>query len=596
METVFLTYANSPSDPLANLRKEEEEVYSLLSRRSARQDFALHKDGNATLPKVAEYLVRFRESLSVFCFSGHAERDALLLEDQTANALGIAELLGQCPRLRLVLLNGCSTKGQVAKLLALPNHPVVMATSAPVSDPTATQFAISFFQAFSEQSATIGEAFAIGLAAAKAVAEHPLPLFAERGIGLLSNSATSKEPLWGLYTPEGYETRLNGKLHQSYWGTQSRTVTPNQFLIKGLLKSLALYDPEVNKVQKAKQQSMMIPGMKNNANERVQKNVILRCLPFPISVHLQKLLAKKRASMAGHDFYDEFGIKRLKQLLHTYNTVIELPAFVMLAQLWDALSEKKPVAIDEIQRQVIQDYLQAPDNQRIKNIYAPLMKSIADILQTNKIPFFVKELAAIRWEKDTELHNACMTLELKKERITNNYPFTEEELAAECVEAEEKLTAVLGSLSFLAGYSLVSVRNIDVLHNRQIRTPNYLHRLVRLVQHFSEDPTEEIELLEEFLDNASVLMMRKEVEDPQARFLNLTPFVIDENAYVEKAEDHKLFYFLRHEVQRDAYFFKHIYKPEDHPMAIEAETRLEPLMHQFRVFWQLLNDSMVEAS
>ncbi len=596
METVFLTYANSSSDPLARLRKEEEEVYRLLSRRSAQQDFSLHKDGNATLPKVAEYLVNFRETLSVFCFSGHAGKDALLLEDQTANGLGIAELLGQCPRLRLVLLNGCSTKGQVAKLLELPNHPVVIATSAEVEDVAATQFAISFFQAFSEQFATIQEAFATGLAAAQATAEQPLAVDSKRGIVLSFEENEQEDPLWGLYTPVGYEAKLDDKLGRSTAGTLPRTSKPNQFLIKGLLESLAPYDQEVNKVQKAKQQSVMIPGMKNNANERVQKNVILRCLPFPISVHLQKLLAKKRASMAGHDFYDEFGIKRLKQLLHTYNTVIELPAFVMLAQLWDALSEKKPVAIDEIQRQVIQDYLKASDNQRIKNIYAPLMKSIADILQTNKIPFFVKELATIQWGKDTELYNACMTLELKKERITHNYPFTEAELATECVEAEEKLTAVLGSLSFLAGYSLVSVRNIDVLHNRQIRTPNYLHRLVRLVQHFSEDPTEEIELLEEFLDNASVLMMRKEEEDAQARFLNLTPFVIDENAYVEKAEDHKLFYFLRHEAQRDAYFFKHIYKPEDRPMAIEAETRLEPLMHQFRVFWQLLNDPMVEAS
>ena len=218
------------------------------------------------------------------------------------------------------------------------------------------------------------------------------------------------------------------------------------------------------------------------------------------------------------------------------------------------------------------------------------MKTVAEIFTQNQRPFFVRELAQLPAEADGPFYNALMALELKKERLAARSPYTEAGIAEECLDAEEKLATILKHLSFLAGYSLVSVRNIDVLRNRQMRTPNYLHRLVRLVQHFSEDPTEEVELLDYFLDNASVLMMRKAEEKGQSRFLNLTPFVVDENAFVEKAADHKLFYFYDYEPRRPAYRFQHIYKPRDPPLEACVGERLQHLMYQFQVFWNLLNN------
>ncbi len=313
--------------------------------------------------------------------------------------------------------------------------------------------------------------------------------------------------------------------------------------------------------------------------------------------------------MEGHDFYDEFGSKRLEQLLFTYNTVIELPAFILLAQLWDALMGKQQLAVSAEQREVVWNYLKVPPATRQKQWFFPLMKTITGIFAANGRSFYVRELAEIPIGNDTPFYNAFMAMELKKERMARSHPFTGSELAEECLEAEENLAAILKELSFLAAYSLVSVRNIDVLHNRQMRTPNYLHRLVRLVQHFSEDPTEEVALLDHFLDNASVLMMRKSAEGdygdspyeemtPSAngeagtRPLNLTPFVVDENAFVEKAEDHKLFYFYDYEPSRPAYRFQHIYKPKDPLLEACQGARLQHLMYQFQVFWDLLNNQI----
>lgn len=604
-ELLFLAFANSQQDPLATLQEEYDQVYSLLSRRAGQGHYTIHRDHSTTIPKIAEFLGRFRDSLALFLFSGHAGRDRLFLEDQSAQAEGIASMLGQCPRLRLVVLNGCSTQGQVARLLALPNHPAVIATSAPVGDRVATQFSITFFQALCEQSATLEEAFEAGVGAARMAAGHPLAVQGSRGFDLTEEEG----PLWGLFVHEGYENNLSWKLPGQARAQRQTIPEPNHFLINGLMNSLAPYDQEVRKLLLQEQQVMALPGavVQNPAIERQRRSAILKCLPFPISMPLQKLLAKRPASMEGHDFYNEFGIKRLEQLLVTYNTVIELPAFILLAQLWDALMGKQKLAINAAQRRVIEAYLQAPPESRLKQWFFSLLKTVNEIFAQNQHTFYVGELANMPLENDTPFYNAIMALELKKERIARAYPFTESELADECLEAEEKLAAILKGLSFLAGYSLVSVRNIDVLHNRQMRTPNYLHRLVRLVQHFSEDPTEEIQLLDHFLDNASVLMIRKstgadtdgltETSHPEngaaeagMRPLNLTPFVVDENAFVEKAEDHKLYYFHDYEPSRPLYRFQHIYKPRDPLLEAHEGARLQHLMYQFQVFWNLLNN------
>ena len=70
----------------------------------------------------------------------------LLLEEGHAQAKGIAELLGEEKELKLVVLNGCSTKKQVQQLL---QHGIkaIIATSVPVKDQMALDFANQFYQA-----------------------------------------------------------------------------------------------------------------------------------------------------------------------------------------------------------------------------------------------------------------------------------------------------------------------------------------------------------------------------------------------------------------------------------------------------------------
>ena len=90
MDVLFLAFSNSQEHRLQNLEKEEEEVYRHLAPRALQQQFMLHRESYATIPKIHEYLVLYRKNLSIFLYSGHAGKDKLLLNDTPALSDGIA--------------------------------------------------------------------------------------------------------------------------------------------------------------------------------------------------------------------------------------------------------------------------------------------------------------------------------------------------------------------------------------------------------------------------------------------------------------------------------------------------------------------------
>jgi CHAT domain len=157
MDVLFFAFANDRDNPLPNLEKEDELIYSLLAPRQAQMHFMVHRDSFADLDQITEFLTLYRKRIVLFHYSGHADGNGLLMGGEDAKARGIAELLAQCERLKLVVLNGCSTQGQV-RLLQEKNIPVVIATSAPVADNKAAEFSIQFYRSLANQE-NINEAY-----------------------------------------------------------------------------------------------------------------------------------------------------------------------------------------------------------------------------------------------------------------------------------------------------------------------------------------------------------------------------------------------------------------------------------------------------
>lgn len=114
--------------------------------------------GIANGEDVAEDIRNYKHRIIVFHFSGHAGSEQLLFKDGTANAKGLAGLIGEAQNLKLVFLNGCATYDQV-NLLFEKNVKVVIATKGKINDGIAKEFAETFYQALSTTQYTIRQAF-----------------------------------------------------------------------------------------------------------------------------------------------------------------------------------------------------------------------------------------------------------------------------------------------------------------------------------------------------------------------------------------------------------------------------------------------------
>lgn len=572
MSAIFLAFANDPNNRLPTLSQEDDQVYATLSRRAAQQHFTLHRDSFSTTTKIAEFLVLYRDSLSIFLYSGHAERDALLLEDETAQAQGIAQLLGQCPNLKIIILNGCSTGGQVERLLQLASNPIVIATSAPVNDFAATQFSIRFFQTLSEQFDTVENAFEAGIGAAQLTSQAATRAGREQLPG-----NTQQEPVWGIFYNPAAGVNLSWALPTDL-SMSTAGQEPNAYLLKHLIDVFAPYNALAAQIQKDEQR-----GKKRNVLDK--RETILQCLPHPVSEQLRRLLVP---GQAGSDakFYDKFGVDRLGQLTATYSTLIELTGFVMLSQLWNALLINDKQRIQETQKTLLNQFFQLKYQDRITYDFFPLIKVVRDIFDQNDIPYFIDELDEVgkAFHEQSDFYNACVFLETLKRRFANRSQFEKAEADSFCLVAEEKLTIIFRQLGFLGRYRMASVKEIDVLKYRHSTAPRFRHKVVELVQRLGglAEETQELEL---FLDSSSILLQKEGEENV---FLNLSPFVIDENAFEEKATDSKLFYFDRYEKAANIFVFKHIYKPDDPPLMVGQQENYTPLREQFDAFAQLL--------
>lgn len=131
------------------------------------------------------------------------------------------------------------------------------------------------------------------------------------------------------------------------------------------------------------------------------------------------------------------------------------------------------------------------------------------------------------------------------------------------------MAEIFKELGFLARYTLAAVRMIDVVKFRHYKTAKFRHALVNLVKVMGGLELQE-ELLDKFMDSRSVLLLKK--SETQTTYINLSPFVIDENAFEEDPPDvSKVFFFYYYDRAQDKYAFRHVNKPGDKPLEVSND-------------------------
>ncbi|HMQ47557.1 MAG TPA: hypothetical protein PKA00_09215 [Saprospiraceae bacterium] len=574
MDVLFLAYANDHLSPLAALQEENDNVYKTLTPRALQQHFIIHRDAYATREKIREFLILYRDHIFLFAYSGHAGKDMLLVTDGEARSEGLAELLGQCPNLKAVLLNGCSTLGQVEQLLQ-QQIPLVIATAAPVNDEKAKLFAIAFFQSLS-QGENMGQAFEAGIGAVRL--SHPLE-GVDRG-PVLRSSQANDAPNWGIYYPS--EASLKVQLPQKASFAIPKDYQPNKLLLDTLIQTLKEHSFEL--------QLLLMEERKGKSISLARKRMaILNGLPAPIAEHLRKLISPINEENEG---FDKISEARLRQLCRTYQITIELLVYTMLAQMWEILVESPNEKIADELAATILAFLQRSERDLIHYDYTRLIRCIRQVfdLSGKGIPYFVPEMGILKElpYTDSAFMSANFFLHTAQQRLQME-GILDEEIPQLCIRAEESLSTVLSHLGFIANYTLASINNIDIQKFKHLKSPAFKHRIVKLIDLLGGlDQTDMV--LERFTDNRSILLIRDAENKEKLSELNLSPFIIDRNAFEEDANSNEvsnIYFFSHYDAEKACYYYYRTYKP-DEPLLEVSDHHLSIVKDQLDAFYELL--------
>jgi hypothetical protein len=554
--TLFLTFANSEEAPLASLRREDNELYQRLQQGMKDQRYIIHRESFATLDTIAHHLTEYRDQVILFHYGGHAESTHLILEDQAAQADGIAGLLAQQDELKLVFLNGCSTRPQVKRLLEL-GIPAVIATQVPINDTTATLFASQFYHSLAS-GANIRESFET--AAAKVQAGNGPQAQLYRQADFEGESPEDDSLPWGLYVnkdealewilPQKHQYRLLVEGASDRYNTTQFPV--NQQLTQILFDALSPYSEELDFFQYKAAKGQKV-------DQRLLRRAIMDTLPAPVGEQVRKLFA------ADPDTYgselDTVSEDRLHQMVKTYNTLVELLTYIMLSQLWDTLAVREDLEFPPDCKKALKDYLQIQPKALLLFDYTALSGYVQQFFDDNQIPYFIEELKEVRrvFFEDAEFQMAHQFMNaLKRELFNNPQAIPAEEVESFCLQAEEHLGNIFKKLGFCAKYKFITIKDIDIIKPR-MKPAQFRHYKVPL-DTITAGYLDAEAIHSTFTDYKSVLLL-KSSEDVEA-FVNLSPFVIDENA-LKNEKKSKLYFFSHYDEAKDSYIYRFVNDEKD---------------------------------
>jgi len=564
---VFLAFANDQDNHLPLLEEERKAITAELIPLASKQYFQLFTEPSATTGDISRYVAEFKDRILIFHYGGHADSNQLILADQTANSDGLAQLLGLQSDLKLVFLNGCSTREQVEQLFEA-GVPAVIATSVAIADDSAKVFASIFYKALATQH-DLESAFKLAAADYLMKAGESVGIY--RGIGAAPDP---KEGLpWGLYIQESQESLLQWKLPiesgasiivrgaaLSYQGSQ----TINQKLIETIANATAPFSKNIS--------SLIAEAREKGREPKVRdlRVAVIDSFPTPIGTHLRKLLLS-----------EEISTTRLQKIINVYQVAGKILAFTMLSQLWDECHKNKGFKWQKEAREIVQAYFDLEIDREIRYNYIVLTKAISDLFVLNKVEPFIEEFQALQSEfyQDSQFYAAHLFLEEMKDELRDGV--SADEIESFCVQAEDHLCELFRHLGFSAKYTLATIKNIDLLKKRH-EEPSYRHHLVVLDKITAAfGVLDETIVAQSYTDNQSVVLLKD--EEQVHPYLNLSPFIIDENALLRQ-NNSKLFFFRFREGGSLKYILFDNLKDE-----LEINTdKYEEVNTQFQAFLRIL--------
>ena len=284
-------------------------------------------------------------------------------------------------------------------------------------------------------------------------------------------------------------------------------------------------------------------------DERQALSMVIEHFPWPIGVQVRLLVTKESD-------VDSPSVERIRQLVSTYIVSAQFLYYIVLSQLWD---EKRNKSIEL--RSYMLDLLSNNQNNFNYFDYMKHLTEIIKLLQNNDCELFVAEYGPLakEFEEKRELFDAYLYLESLRYKLNvGALDSLEADKYQLCADGEYFLSTILIKISFLVNYDLLTIRDIHVINYRNLETSfnHFIGRLNAKVTDLAVTRSPRPRSFDQFVNNASVVLA-KDVNDPEA-FLNLTPFIIDKNAFgqgmtEERATEQQLYMYAFREGEEFKY-------------------------------------------
>ena len=262
--------------------------------------------------------------------------------------------------------------------------------------------------------------------------------------------------------------------------------------------------------------------------------------------------------------------------------------FTLLAQLWETKAKNPDTTvIPEVEKKAIRDFIKMEQKGRDQLAYLPLILLLGKTLENLNVDYFVEELAELKATLDEEqaFQDGCLFMELLRKKLREDSigPY---EITDLCIRGEESLTAIFDQLGFIAKYTLAAVNKIDIQKYRHQQKATFKHSMVLLLDLLGGLESEET-ILDRYTDNRSVLLLKIE-DDNIVDEINLSPFIIDSNAFEKNADVSRLYFYAYS--QTDTFWFKYVFKLNDPPLDC-SDSKYQIVKDQLVAFEQLLSPS-----
>lgn len=573
---IILAFANSPSSPLDYLSEEIKRCNAAFNNISSK--FQIRYLYEATIEDIQNAIDETASRVVAFMYSGHANEQSINTIGHAMSAIGLAIQLKRCPNLAWVLLNGCCTNPQYEHFEDL-SIPIFIGTEAPVNDQTAAKFSSVFLKKLAED-ADIQTAFNSAIDEAQAYSTTLIV----RTTRFLDDNPDNIPPI----SPTNAWIMNLLKREFIHWkfrsiGSTKLDYTPNSFLKDFLYEKLSELDD-------------YIAGYEGF--EDAQGDILAYFPPF-ISKQIHNLCASRVEGIADSgEYFDQPTIERIGKMVGFYTAVQEIFLSIALAELRDCFIDK---TINYTQDNNPFFFNQPARFNKIEWI----IKAI-EFKQTTSIPFFIEEIKGLKTKQETlsTLGQFFEELSLFYQTANPNTAVLEQK----SLLAEQKLVELLDCCLFLTQYKFVSVKNIVVFKNRSKPLAQFDYKLsvYEWKGERQENPANltNLNLHNEIPDNFSILiikalkqgLMRVNINEhvnkqlKSARYLNISPFIIDPNVIYDKAPISNISFLDVYSENRLIY--RSLYKVEDRKSIEnnkEMKVVFKDLQEQFKDFKKLLN-------